>query len=189
MAGIKTDVCHDYMAICETIRSIAPTYVFEMSLSPDFVLQSSIANTIERWGKGGGLQFDSFDQWIPKEAFGKPREINKEKQMRYEINGKTLKLNGKEIEFPYEIREVAAFDGIIMLLLMQNEIPDNNIVALDTNGNLLWNIADVVQLEVDEAYVGLGKEDNRHAWVRSVSEVETTFDVYTKEIIEQEVVR
>ena len=189
MAGIKTDVCHDYMAICETIRSIAPTYVFEMSLSPDFVLQSSIANTIERWGKGGGLQFDSFDQWIPKEAFGKPREINKEKKMRYEINGKILKLGGKEIEFPYEIRKIAEFDEIIMLLLMQNEIPDNNIVALDMSGNQLWNIADVIQLEVDEAYAGLWRKNERYVWVRSYSGVETTFDVYTKEIIDQEVRR
>ena len=105
--------------------------------------------------------------------------------MRYEINGKTLKLNGKEIEFPYEIREVAAFDGIIMLLLMQNEIPDNNIVALDTNGNLLWNIADVIKLGGPVAYVGLWKVNDRHVWVRSLSGVETTFDVYTKEIIEK----
>lgn len=109
--------------------------------------------------------------------------------MRYEINGKTLKLNGKEIEFPYEIREVAAFDGIIMLLLMQNEIPDNNIVALDTNGNLLWNIADVIQLGLPEAYVDLYKQNDTQARVYSISGIRTIFDVYTKEIIEQVVRR
>ena len=109
--------------------------------------------------------------------------------MKYEVNGNVLKLNGREIEFPYEIRKIAEFDEIIMLLLMQNEIPDNNIVALDMSGNQLWNIADVIQLEVDEAYVGLWKKNDRHVWVRSLSGVETTFDVYTKEIIEQDVRR
>ncbi len=109
--------------------------------------------------------------------------------MKCEVNGNVLKLNGREIEFPYEIRKIAEFDGIIMLLLMQNEIPYNNIVALDANGDVLWHIADVIQLEVDEAYAGLWRKNERYVWVRSYSGVETTFDVYTKEIIDQEVRR
>ena len=109
--------------------------------------------------------------------------------MKNNISGKVLEINDKKVEFEYPIEKVVEFDGIyIVMFIGENIIPLHNIVALDTNGKMLWNIADVIQLGLPEAYVGLGKEDNRHAWVRSVSEVETTFDVYTKEIIEQEVV-
>lgn len=106
--------------------------------------------------------------------------------MRYEINGKTLKLNGKEIEFPEPIEKVVEFDeAYVIMFANEKDFSIHNIVALGADGNELWNIADVVQLEVDEAYVGLGKKDSRHAWVRSLSGVRTIFDVYTKEIIEQ----
>ena len=57
--------------------SFTPTHICDVKLSPGFVLQASIANAIEGWGKGGGLQFGAFDKKIPEEAFGKPRAINK----------------------------------------------------------------------------------------------------------------
>jgi len=106
--------------------------------------------------------------------------------MKYEADGNVLKLNGREIEFPEPIEEVVEFDkAYVVMFTKENDYSIHNIVALDVNENQLWNIADVIKLGGPEAYVGLWKKNDRHVWVRSLSGVETTFDVYTKEVIEK----
>ncbi len=110
--------------------------------------------------------------------------------MKYKKAGKILKLNDKEIEFPNEICKVLEFNGVYIVFIMDKNIfPIHNIIAVNADGSILWRIEDVIKLGSPDPYVDLYKENDRHVWVRSASGVETTFDVYTKEIIDQEVRR
>lgn len=101
------------------------------------------------------------------------------------VHEKILEINGKKIEFEYPIEEMVEFEGICIVLLIGDIFPKHNVIAFGSDGNMLWNIADVIKLGGAEAYVGLWKINDRHVWVRAISGMETTFDVYTKEIIEK----
>ena len=52
-----------------------PTHICDVNLSPDFNLQTGIANSVEGWGKGGGQQFDTMGKFIDEDAFVNERLI------------------------------------------------------------------------------------------------------------------
>lgn len=44
-------------------------------VSPDFNLQTGIANSVEGWGSGGGQQFDTMGKFIDEDAVENERLI------------------------------------------------------------------------------------------------------------------
>ena len=52
-----------------------PTHICDVIVDPDFHLQAGIANKVEGWGNGGGLQFDTMGKKLPQSAFVNERII------------------------------------------------------------------------------------------------------------------
>ena len=46
-----------------------PTHMCDVNLPPDYRLECGITNGIEGWGSGGGLQFDTMGEFLPRTAF------------------------------------------------------------------------------------------------------------------------
>ena len=46
-----------------------PTHMCDVNLPPDYRLECGIANGIDGWGAGGGLQFDTMGDFLPKTSF------------------------------------------------------------------------------------------------------------------------
>ncbi len=109
--------------------------------------------------------------------------------MKYEIIEKTLKLDGKEIKFKYSIEKLVEFEDMYVLLLTENKLPHNNVIAIDRDGVILWHIEDIKKFPRLNIYVGLWKENDRQIGVISFSGFEMIIDVYTKEIIRHEMTK
>ncbi|WP_177227369.1 PQQ-binding-like beta-propeller repeat protein [Halomicrobium zhouii] len=55
-------------------------------------------------------------------------------------SGKTVYIDGTEIEMPSEVVNTASVDGIVLVHCHNGELEPRNVVALDSDGNRLWRI-------------------------------------------------
>ena len=46
-----------------------PTHMCDVNLPPDYRLECGIANRVDGWGSGGGLQFDFMGQRVADSSF------------------------------------------------------------------------------------------------------------------------
>ena len=76
--------------------------------------------------------------------------------MDFENN--SVKVNGHKIEFEARIDTVIEFSNYYVVLILNDDIPDNNVYAINKKGEIVWNIGDIIQLSYPEAYTSIGKE-------------------------------
>jgi len=105
--------------------------------------------------------------------------------MEIENKDNILKINNKEINFSYRIENIVQFRNFCVLILMADDIPDNNIMALDYDGNELWNISDIIQLSYAEAYISLQKVSDNEIAVTSFNGLKSIVNVEEKQIIKK----
>ena len=65
---------------------------------------------------------------------------------------------------------------------MDDDVPDNNVEAVDYEGNKLWNISQIIKLTYPEAYISLSKESETLFSVVSYSGVRYVIDPSTHQI-------
>ncbi len=107
--------------------------------------------------------------------------VNKEKDK--------LIIGGKEISFENNIETMIKFFNCIIVLLMDENIPDNNIEAFDYMGNKLWDISSIIRFDYQEGYISLSKEDERTFSVISYNGVKFKIDVSTFQILNQSITK
>ena len=108
-------------------------------------------------------------------------EIIKEKNM--------ISINGKRIFFNNNIDSVLEFSGFCIILLMDDDISDNNVEAIDYEGNKLWNISQLIKLPYPEAYISLHKESDTLFSVVSYNGVKFVIDVSTNKILNKTITK
>lgn len=70
--------------------------------------------------------------------------------INYSSSGKTLTVNGNEVNFLHVIKNTLEVDGLIIVMIWNVSIGDiqkqpfNNVYAVDGNGNIVWNLKDIV---------------------------------------------
>ncbi len=75
------------------------------------------------------------------------------------IFNSTITINSKEVSFKNEIRDAREVNGVVIVVLENassgrvSEQPQNNIYAIDSNAQLVWNIKDI--LTEDMFYPGV----------------------------------
>ena len=74
-------------------------------------------------------------------------------------------------------------------MLMENDIPDNNVIAYDASGAKLWDISSIIELPYNEAYVSLAKTDDSTFSVISYNGVKFTVDLVNRKIISKSVTK
>ncbi len=90
--------------------------------------------------------------------------------------------DGKNHE--YNIETMLSVGGLQVVLLMNDgEVLENNVVALDEQGNLVWSIESILSFKYPEAYVALSKKDEHTISVISYSGVCFEIDVFEKAVV------
>ena len=98
-----------------------------------------------------------------------------------------ISFNGKQIMFENNVDTVVSFLNYCIVLLMNDDIPDNNVEAIDYNGNKVWNISQIVKLTYPEAYISLRKESEISFSVVSYNGVEFVIDITTQQVIKKNI--
>lgn len=93
-----------------------------------------------------------------------------------------ISINGKTLHFKNTVDTVITFSRCCVVLLLDDNVPDNNVEAIDYNGNRLWNISQVIKLPYAEAYISLSKESETEFSVVSYSGVKFVVDTTTQNI-------
>lgn len=103
--------------------------------------------------------------------------------------GNMISFNGKQIMFENNVDTVVSFSNYCIVLLMNDDIPDNNVEAIDYNGNKVWNISQIVKLTYPEAYISLRKESEISFSVVSYNGVEFVIDITTQQVIKKNITK
>ena len=92
----------------------------------------------------------------------------------------------KHYSFEHNIEKILVFPQVIILWFWDKEkIQHNNIIAIDYNANVQWNISDIIKLSYSEVYVALSKESENTFSVISYNGVRFYINVETKQIIKK----
>lgn len=103
--------------------------------------------------------------------------------------GKKVNVNGKPMFFSDNVDTVLTFPECCIVLLMNDDIPDNNVEAVDYNGNKVWNISQIIEFEYPEAYISLSKESETTFSVVSYNGVKFVVDVTTKHVVNKSITK
>lgn len=91
-------------------------------------------------------------------------------------------LTPKQIMFENNVDTVISFSNYCIVLLMNDDIPDNN-------GNKVWNISQIVNLAYPEAYISIKKESEKSFSVVSYNGVEFVIDITTQQVIKKNITK
>lgn len=106
--------------------------------------------------------------------------------MEIRKNNNQIWIGDKHYSFEHNIEKILVFPQIIILLFLdQDKIQHNNIIAIDYNANVQWNISDIIKLNYSEVYVALSKESENTFSVISYNGVRFYINVETKQIIKK----
>lgn len=106
--------------------------------------------------------------------------------MTYQNN--ILKINNKEIKFQSNIEKILEFQNCFVIQIMSDNFPDNNVFAIGFNGEVIWNIANIINLSYPESYIYVGKQ-GQQLILRSYSGVEFVVDMKNSVIISQKILK
>lgn len=109
--------------------------------------------------------------------------------MHVSIEKNKVNINGMEIFFGSNVDTVLEFPKYCIVLLMDDNIPDNNVEAIDYNGKKVWNISQIINFKYPESYISLSKEAENKFSVVTYNGVKFTIDVGTNQILNKSVTK
>jgi len=98
-------------------------------------------------------------------------------------------INGIEREFTNDIETVLEFKNCCIILLMNDDIPDNNVIAIGYDGNTLWNISEIVKFSYPEAYTMISKESESTFSATTYNGIRLVIDIMRRQIMNKEVTK
>lgn len=63
------------------------------------------------------------------------------------FKGNILTIDGNQIDCVYNIKSVLEFNEVYVVLLMDEKVFPNNVIAIDRTGKELWKINDILNIE------------------------------------------
>jgi hypothetical protein len=100
-----------------------------------------------------------------------------------------ISINGIEREFTNDIETVLEFSNCCIILLMNDDIPDNNVIAVGYDGNILWNISEIVKFSYPEAYIMISKESERTFSATTYNGIRFVIDILSRKITNKEITK
>ncbi|MEE0934196.1 MAG: hypothetical protein U0L42_00835 [Methanobrevibacter sp.] len=100
-------------------------------------------------------------------------------------NGKHLYLNKKEISLDHTIQKVVEFSDQVIVLIYDDIIFTNNVIAFDFKGKELWRINDVLEIKNPKGNVDIKKEDDNILLVTSSLGFIYKIDINTKKMVDK----
>ena len=65
----------------------------------------------------------------------------------FEFKKNILTIHGNQIDCVYNIKNVLEFNGIYVLLLIEEKVFPDNVMAIDKTGKELWKINDILNID------------------------------------------
>lgn len=65
----------------------------------------------------------------------------------FEFKRNILTIDGNQIDCVYSIKNVLKFNEVYIVLLMDEKVFPNNVIAIDGTGKELWKINDILNIE------------------------------------------
>jgi hypothetical protein len=109
--------------------------------------------------------------------------------MNIRKENKKLFLDDISIEFHSDIDTVLQFPQYCVILLMDDDVPDNNVTAIDYAGKSIWNISEIIEFEYPEAYVAISKESPNTFSTVTYNGVKFIIDTVSNQIINKEITK
>ncbi len=96
----------------------------------------------------------------------------------------------KEVVLKENILDVLAFDySIVVRTRYTEENPTNNVIALDYNGNVLWESDEVIKPVAPQKIVAIRKKDDRDVSMITFYGMEIVVDIDMAEVIDKRAVQ
>lgn len=100
--------------------------------------------------------------------------------------GNLLFIDGKQYTFSYPIEKVEEFENVIVIMFDSDCEERNNVIGIDYNGKILWNINDILKAEISPGITIMKKISNQSFAVMTSVGVLFFIDVNTLKILEEE---
>lgn len=100
-----------------------------------------------------------------------------------------FRIEGNELSYFNNVDTVLAFPEYCVVLFMGDDIPDNNVEAVDYHGDRLWNISQIIKFPYPEAYISLQKESETSFSVVSYNGVKFVVDTRTRQIVSKNITK
>ncbi|MEG6585187.1 hypothetical protein [Dendrosporobacter sp. 1207_IL3150] len=97
--------------------------------------------------------------------------------------GKKIVIEKNEIELAFSIRKVLEFEDVIVVLMYDETVTPNNVVAFDYEGEQLWIINDILKIKKPTGNIDIEKTLENKLNVFSVLGIVYCVDVDKKELI------
>lgn len=105
------------------------------------------------------------------------------------VVGKKIIIDEKQIELEFSIRKVLEFENIIVVLMYDEMVTSNNVVAFDYEGNQLWSINDILKIKKPTGNIDIEKTLENKLNVFSTLGIVFCIDIYKKELITKNYLR
>ena len=105
------------------------------------------------------------------------------------INQSKLFINENEYDFGISIKTALEYDDIYVILLGDNELFANNVLAIDSFGRTLWKINDILKIENPPANTVIKKNGETILAVLSSIGMLYEIDIKTKKLIKSTIMR
>ena len=105
------------------------------------------------------------------------------------VDGKMLLLGDVKIELEYSIRKILEFPTEIIVLVYDEILTPDNVIAYDKTGNRLWSINDILKIKKPTGNVDINKTDDEYLDVYSSLGIVFRVDVEEKRLIEKKYLR
>ena len=103
--------------------------------------------------------------------------------INFKFDNNKLIVHGKVVQLNNVIDNVVEFNDMIIVMLMDEEMPENNIIAFNEFGNKIWGISSIIVLPYDETYVSISRVDDDSISVISYNGLETYIDIRKRSVI------
>lgn len=106
-------------------------------------------------------------------------------------SARTLTVGDNIVEFDHQISEFLIWDDnliIVRFRVPQGTVHNRNVVAIDNDGNEIWQIPKATVDQEDNPYTSIYKKDG-DLWVRCYWDRAYQVDIDTGELLDERVVR
>lgn len=102
-----------------------------------------------------------------------------------QYNDKYLQIGNKSYIFNHAIRKVIKFKSRVVVLIYDDLIITNNVIAFDNEGNQLWKINDLLDCKKPMGNVDIGKDNDKVLSVISAAGLEYKINVEIAKLVEK----
>ncbi len=98
-------------------------------------------------------------------------------------------IDGKKVEFEFKVRKVLEFESVIIVLINDETVVPNNVVAIDYTGKQLWKINDILNIKKPTGNVDIEKTLENTLNIFSTLGMIFSIDIKKKELIAKNYLR